>query len=382
MKVTFFGNFLNPHVIPFCDEMERILKEDFKFVATSKISDERLALGFKDYNHSYNYSINSYESQEQLKEALNLLLISDVVIIGAVPEHFLTKRLKTNKLTFRYSERFFKRGYYRLLDPRMFLMSFSRHTKHRFKKLHLLCASAFAARDASLLFAYPDKMWRWGYFPEVLHYTLEDRFSTHLHDKIKILWTSRFIEWKHPEHAIEIAKKLKSKGFRFVMTMIGDGILRPSIEKYANALGLTGDVKFLGVVNPEEVRKHMLNSDIFLFTSDKQEGWGAVLNESMNSGCAVIASDEIGAVHSMIKHKHNGLVYKSGNIEELYRAVESLLLNPEHIKRIGTNAYNTIVSEWNAETAAQRFIKLVECIFEGKQVPFTSGPCSKAVTRF
>jgi hypothetical protein len=35
---------------------------------------------------------------------------------------------------------------------------------------------------------------------------------------------------------------------------------------------------------PEEVRVHMEQSNIYLFTSDFGEGWGAVLNEAMNSG--------------------------------------------------------------------------------------------------
>lgn len=45
-----------------------------------------------------------------------------------------------------------------------------------------------------------------------------------------------------------------------------------------------------------EVRSYMEKADIYLFTSDFNEGWGAVLNESMNSGCAVVASHAIGSV--------------------------------------------------------------------------------------
>ena len=34
----------------------------------------------------------------------------------------------------------------------------------------------------------------------------------------------------------------------------------------------------------------MEKADIFLFTSDRREGWGAVANEAMNSACALVVS--------------------------------------------------------------------------------------------
>ena len=46
---------------------------------------------------------------------------------------------------------------------------------------------------------------------------------------------------------------------------------------------------------------YMESSHIFLlFTSDRNEG--AALNESMNSGCAVVASDAIGSVPYLMRY--------------------------------------------------------------------------------
>jgi glycosyltransferase involved in cell wall biosynthesis len=59
---------------------------------------------------------------------------------------------------------------------------------------------------------------------------------------------------------------------------------------------------------PEAVRDHMEAADIFLFTSDFNEGWGAVLNESMNSACAVVASHAIGSVPFLLKDGENGFI--------------------------------------------------------------------------
>ena len=115
-------------------------------------------------------------------------------------------------------------------------------------------------------------------------------------------------------------------------------------------------------------------------TSDRQEGWGAVLNEAMNSGCAVVASHSAGSTHYLIKHKENGLIYTSGNIDDLYNKVKYLLNDPAEQKKLGASAYNTITDEWNAQTAAQRLVRLFKAVLDGEKSPdlYPSGPCSKA----
>ena len=119
-------------------------------------------------------------------------------------------------------------------------------------------------------------------------------------------------------------------------------------------------------------------ASIFLFTSDRNEGWGAVLNESMNSGCAVVACDAIGAVPFLMKDGENGLCYHSGNQNELYEKVKYLLENPQVCRKLGENAYDTMITMWNAEVAAERLVRLVECLQKGEDTPFLHGPCSKA----
>ena len=118
---------------------------------------------------------------------------------------------------------------------------------------------------------------------------------------------------------------------------------------------------------------------IFLFTSDRNEGWGAVLNEAMNSGCAVVASHAIGSVPFLIDNGKNGLIYRSGEIQDLYEKVKYLIENWNKAEEIGKNAYGTLVGLWNAEIAAERFKRLVQEIKAGNTTDlFEDGPCSNA----
>jgi len=105
-----------------------------------------------------------------------------------------------------------------------------------------------------------------------------------------------------------------------------------------------------------------------------------VLNEAMNSGCAVVASHAIGSVPFLMKDGENGLIYESGNVDMLYEKVKYLLDKPEEQIRLGTAAYHTIADLWNAEVAAERFVELSKHILAGEKHPdlYKDGPCSKA----
>ena len=152
--------------------------------------------------------------------------------------------------------------------------------------------------------------------------------------------------------------------------------LKSLIDKYE----LNDYVHMLGSMPPDKVRRRMEEANIFLFTSNMQEGWGAVLNEAMNSGCACIASHAIGSTGFLIEHEKNGFVYRDGDNDDLYVKVNKLIENKELREKININAYKTITELWNAEEAARRFLILCECLEKGKETPFETGPCSRAVS--
>ncbi len=82
----------------------------------------------------------------------------------------------------------------------------------------------------------------------------------------------------------------------------------------------------------------MERAEIYLFTSDRQEGWGAVLNEAMNSGCAVLTSHEIGATPYLVKDGENGIVFKSRDQKDLNRRLYELMENGK-AESLGRAAY-------------------------------------------
>ena len=133
-------------------------------------------------------------------------------------------------------------------------------------------------------------------------------------------------------------------------------------------------------LRPEQVRRCMERSGVFLFTSDRQEGWGAVVNEAMNSGCAVVAGHAAGSVPYLLRDGENGLLYPSGDTQALYRRIRLLLDDPGLQQRLGSAAYRTVTWLWSPEEAARRLLLLAEHILAGEESPvlFEDGPCSPA----
>ena len=379
MEITFLTNAITPHQISIYNVFSSYENIKFYFIECVKIDKSTLPIGWQSQDNSLDNLITYEQFQNNYKKYCDLIDSSNVVIIGSAPDLLIENRLKQNKLTFKYAERFYKTGLNFKNYFRNMLAAWLHHGRFQKYPLYMLCASAYTAADCAKFGNYKDRCYKWGYFPELKKY--DD-----INDLVKIkkenslLWAGRLIDFKHPEFALSIAKRLKWEGYSFRLNIIGTGELEEKLKVQIKEENLEDCVRLLGQMRPEKVREYMEQSEIFLFTSDRQEGWGAVLNEAMNSGCAVVASHEIGSVPFLIKDGENGFAYRDGEINDLYNKVKYLLDNPKIKTEIGINAYETINNEWNANVAADRFVKLVQTIESGSKRTniFESGPCSKA----
>lgn len=375
MKVVFVSNYYNHHQSAISEEFCRQTGGHYYFIQTETMSVERRNMGWAQ-NLLPRFVIESYKDKETYKRCMDLINSADVVIAGSAPEKMIRKMIRSGKLVFRYSERIYK-------NKKKLLQLPLRYVKYHFdnypyKNVYMLCASAYAARDYAITGMFKGKTFKWGYFPAVKKY---ENIEKLIADKtpVSILWVARLIEWKHPELPIKIAKSLKESGYKFQLSLIGNGELESKIRELIKSEGVEDCVTMLGAMKPEEVRKHMEQSEIFLFTSDFNEGWGAVLNESMNSACAVVASHAIGAVPFLINDGENGFIYKNGDEDDLFNKVKILLDNPEKRKEMSLKAYKTMTEIWNAENAVKKLLNLVESLNKNEGFTVRNEPCEKII---
>ena len=380
MTIAFYSNFINHHQVWVADELYKLTNGHYTFVEMTGMPERFKQTGYQDFS-CRPYVLKSWENAEAMEKAKELAIKAEVMIVGgydALPLEILRCR-NTDKLVFDVSERWLKHGIINLFSPRLLKKLWYYHSLFYKKNIYKLCYSSFTANDMYFLHAYRDKCYKWGYFTKVDEFDVESYVKGTPDTSISLIWCARFLKWKHPELAVKLAKRLKENGYRLTIDMFGSGVELDNTKQLCNRLGVEDVISFKGNKPNDEIIIEMRKHDIFLFTSDKNEGWGAVLNEAMSNGCAVVASNQIGSVPFLVKDGVNGMVFESENLESLYTKVVQLIEHPVERKRMVINAYHDMKNIWSPKMAARMLLTLIDDLQHGRDSSIVEGPCSKAL---
>jgi glycosyltransferase involved in cell wall biosynthesis len=123
---------------------------------------------------------------------------------------------------------------------------------------------------------------------------------------------------------------LNRRGIRFVLTIVGDGELRRSLEALAAELSITDRITFAGTLPNALLPAYLDEHDVFLSASSR-DGTSLCLLEAMASGLYPVVSD-IRANAEWIKHGRNGWLHKVADPESLANCIESLLSRLEQTR--------------------------------------------------
>ncbi|MBQ3527691.1 MAG: glycosyltransferase [Clostridia bacterium] len=376
MTLVYISNYMNHHQLPLCLELRRLLGDDFRFIALTSVSEERKKLGYADMNREHDFVISVTDEGIGDDRIIKMCNECDILLVGSAHDRYFYERLRMGKPTVKCSERYFKNEQ-RLTDlPKNLVCALKHIRKYQRYPLYYLCASAYTKADVNKFADYSQRTFKWGYFPDTFRAEDADGLRKQKREA-SLLWVARFLDWKHPEHVLYVAKRLKEEGYSFSAEMLGVGPMHEEILSRIRSEGLSDCLKAPGSVPSGEVQDKMRASQIFLFTSDHKEGWGAVLNEAMGNGCAVVASVAAGSTPYLVRDGENGSVYTDK--EELYEKVKELLDNSQLRERLSDSAYKTISETWNPRIAAERLVALCNAILSGESLDlFEEGPCSRA----
>ena len=385
--LTFFSNYYNHHQKALCDEWASILGEGFTFVETEPIEGFRSTMGWGQ-EEVPPYVLRTYIDDKSYEKALELGRDSDLVVMGTAPEVFIEERLKLNRITFRYSERPLKEGFIKFLIPRLTKKYMHLHVRNRHRSIYVLAASAYTAWDfRKMLNSYPHKCYKFGYFPEHKEYDVKklmdrkrivaDR-ETGDPEMPTILWMGRMLKLKHPDLLVKATAALRDKGYKFRVLYVGEGEERENLQILVNMYHLGDITFFMDFLSPDQAREKMADAKIFVMTSNFLEGWGSVIYEALNAGCATVASHAPGACPWLVKDGITGLVFESGNVESLTKKLEILLNDPSLCEKLGTAAYEQMHRLWNPSVAARNVLTLADDLSQGRDTSIKDGPCSPA----
>jgi glycosyltransferase involved in cell wall biosynthesis len=349
MTIAIYTVIVSPHQLPLAREIAALVGADnYRYIFTEPFHKERRAMGWLDDSEPWIVS-----EKEEPALARKWLNDCDVLICGPRDLDLMESRARRGKLTFYANERWFKPiGLFhaRLQIPgsiRMWHPGYRRMARRfvamvkKYDSIKLLPFGVWARRDFLAIGVPEEKMMTWGYFVE--RGTGNGERGTRNGELCKILWVGRMLGWKRVDTIVNALRELCRDGSRsFSLTLVGNGPERERLVGLAKGL----PVEFLKSVPIAEVRNLMRSHDVYVLSSNGQEGWGAALNEALEEKMLCIGTYEAGSSATILPDSN---LYHAGDSHALAQLLRKASAGEVPWPGIG---------DWSVRKAAIKFLEM------------------------
>lgn len=216
------------------------------------------------------------------------------------------------------------------------IVAVSPHTKKWFLKV---CGKKLTKKTRVITHAIDAE----NYTEKLENFTINDRYK--LHGKRLVLFVGRLTKEKGVEYLIKAAKHIHGEIF-----IIGDGERKDYLVNYAKLIQAK-NVHFLGYFgkkNSDYLKEFYHCANVLVLPSIVDESLGLVVLEAMAARTPVVASNK-GGIPLVIKDGYNGLLIRACSSKAISESVNSILDNEKLAKKMGENAYKTVIEkfDWN-----------------------------------
>ncbi|NJL62389.1 MAG: glycosyltransferase family 4 protein [Methylacidiphilales bacterium] len=178
------------------------------------------------------------------------------------------------------------------------------------------------------------------------------------HRVFHIISVGRLHPSKGHIYLIQAVKSLVDLGEQIELTIIGAGSESENLMLLVNELQLSDTVQFIGSQSEEEIIKYMQQANAFVLSSHA-EPLGVVYMEAMSMQLPTIGTNA-GGVPEIISNGDDGLLVEARNHQALAEAIASLIRNPQLCLKLGQNARQKIIQNFDSRIGAAT---LYQCIF-------------------
>jgi len=170
-----------------------------------------------------------------------------------------------------------------------------------------------------------------------------------------------------PEKALHVLQEAFARVQHLDPTMklliVGSGSELPRLQENSRRLGLENSCIFLPAT--QQVAKLLHAMDVFVSCSSSEAFSNSIL-EAMACGCCVVAS-RVGGTPELIEDEDRGLLFASGNADELAQKLLRVLQDLRLRKKLGARAAEFAATKLNIEIAVQRTTEIYETLLYRKR---------------
>jgi glycosyltransferase involved in cell wall biosynthesis len=160
-----------------------------------------------------------------------------------------------------------------------------------------------------------------------------------------VLFCAKLQPWKRPADLLRAFAKANISDA--LLLFAGEGPLRSQLESEAAALGVGSRVRFLGFVNQSQLPAVYASADLMVLPSE-YEPFAVVVNEAMCCGCAVAASDRVGAARDLVLPVAPQFVFPCGDIDALAAILNSALSDCVRLQSAVRSGF-ALIQTWSPE---------------------------------
>ena len=145
-------------------------------------------------------------------------------------------------------------------------------------------------------------------------------------DSARLVCVGRLSEQKGHFILLDAVSQLTRRGMNVELVLVGDGELRPEIERRISDLGIGAKVKITGYVNQEQVIEEIRRARALVLPS-LGEGLPVVIMEAYAVGRPVL-STFIAGIPELVIPEYNGWLVPAGSVDALVSTLNEVLNCP------------------------------------------------------
>ena len=379
INILFFHNTLPEYRIGWFQNLSMIANVEYVFTNEE--------LNKKDYGFDIDYERSKglkscYLSTGkngfgQLKKIMNAIAMYDFVELPPIDSfkevvysYYIVKKCKKNKI---------KVGYFweKWEAPKEF-----QPIKRRIKNMILRVIPKIIYKNADVFFAVGEKSK--SYFlgngipinkikiiPDVSetveceYFDIRQKYHISSSKKI-IMFLGRMLPQKGAKCLIKAFNLLESDvREKYHLLIAGDGDDLNACKEIAKELKVE-NITFAGSINPSQRENYFKQCDIFVYPVTYEGGWvdvwGLTINEAVQHGKIVIATDAVGSAYELITDGVNGYRIKPDSIEALKNAI--LKIEKKDITESAKKEDAILMQKFNYKNMAKEYLEIVDDILK------------------
>lgn len=178
--------------------------------------------------------------------------------------------------------------------------------------------------------------------------TLQD-IST---DPNKLLYVGRLHSSKGIDVLIQAFSQITNTFPNVYLVIIGHGNILTALQNFANSLGVSDKVSFLGQQNKATVLEAYKASYCTVIPS-RSEAFGFTVIEAMSTGSCVIGANNTG-IKEIIKDEKTGLLFETGNANDLAKKLKLILFDVNYRDNLSSSGYEHYLNQYETDYAINR----------------------------